>query len=671
MATAHSLNPIANRIEKWGQKLTPSNEVFDELAAKAEQLSKSKPEAYKQKLIAWGLIGYAYIFFIFLFFLAIAGSLLLLMFSVHGGYYLFIKLFLILGIPAWAIARSMWLVFPAPDGIEVERKEAPKLFELIDDISEKIGTRVDKVVIDTEFNAAITQVPRLGLFGFHQNYLIIGLPLIQSVDFDHFKAVLAHELGHLSGNHSKSSAWAYSLQARWSQVLSLMRDESPLAYALFYLFFCWYAPRFMAYSMVRVREQEIQADRDAALLTSNETVAEMLAVISVKGRWYSSVVNKFWKRIYDQDKPPQNYHNLIFASLSESPQMREKEKRRASDDPEQWLIEALHEKTKGYDTHPCFKERLAAVGQLDNFTDTASGINRLLKVWSPDKSASQVLLGAKGEEVTSVFNTKFAGDFLEYWQEAHKDAIEEKMQLEDLRAKDAQGEKLTVEELSKLAYMTDRIEGEEAALAYNQRVLELDPDNAQANYYIGVELLLEKNDEKGIEHLRKAMKGKIEVVESACNLIIYYLERSNRNDEIPEFERQLENHYKYVDLALAERRGVTDKDEFEQHDLSDEWIKVWRHWFAQIDEIESVLAVKKKVQYFPDSPYHVVGVVLKGQVDTEVLAYTMLAYMGEDSFCITVFDSFNLNLRMKMELMENSVVYNRLDHMHLAAEETT
>jgi hypothetical protein len=37
---------------------------------------------------------------------------------------------------------------------------------------------IHEVLVTPEFNASIAQVPRLGVFGWHRNYLRIGLPLM-------------------------------------------------------------------------------------------------------------------------------------------------------------------------------------------------------------------------------------------------------------------------------------------------------------------------------------------------------------------------------------------------------------------------------------------------------------------------------------------------------------
>ncbi len=65
--------------------------------------------------------------------------------------------------------------------------------------------RIHRVLLTPDFNAGVMQVPRLGLLGWYRSYLFIGLPLMKSLTVEQFQAVLAHELGHLSGGHARAA----------------------------------------------------------------------------------------------------------------------------------------------------------------------------------------------------------------------------------------------------------------------------------------------------------------------------------------------------------------------------------------------------------------------------------------------------------------------------------
>jgi Zn-dependent protease with chaperone function len=68
----------------------------------------------------------------------------------------------------------------------------------IDEICAQLHTPpVHHVVLEDNLNAGMLQFPRLGVLGWEQNYLFIGLPLMQVNSVDQLRSVLAHEIAHL------------------------------------------------------------------------------------------------------------------------------------------------------------------------------------------------------------------------------------------------------------------------------------------------------------------------------------------------------------------------------------------------------------------------------------------------------------------------------------------
>src|SRR6185503_13477577 len=122
---------------------------------------------------------------------------------------------------AGLVMRSMWVSIPIPDGKELSEDNAQPLLALISELREALnGPSVHHVLLSDEFNAGIVQIPRFGMFGWLQNYLIVGLPLLQALSPQEFRAVLAHEFGHLSGRHGKFSGWIYRQRESWIQILT-------------------------------------------------------------------------------------------------------------------------------------------------------------------------------------------------------------------------------------------------------------------------------------------------------------------------------------------------------------------------------------------------------------------------------------------------------------------
>ena len=104
---------------------------------------------------------------------------------------IYVGVFALMMLPVfWVVLRMFFMRLKAPQGRLITRDEAPQLFRMIDKMRKRLkGPPIHRVVIDREFNAAISQVPRWGLFGGHTNHLILGLPYLYAVTP---KEMLAH-----------------------------------------------------------------------------------------------------------------------------------------------------------------------------------------------------------------------------------------------------------------------------------------------------------------------------------------------------------------------------------------------------------------------------------------------------------------------------------------------
>src|SRR5213592_3003241 len=168
-----------------------TQEQYDALVARVEAYAQRHPVAYKIRLGLLALLGYAYIWLILALILGLAALLVFLARSLSG---LAINALIKLGWPlllvAYAILRALWVRFPRPDGVEVTRAQAPPLFAMVDELRRKLACpRFHHVLLTAEWNAALVQRPRLGPFGWYENYLQLGLPLMAGLSPDEFRAV--------------------------------------------------------------------------------------------------------------------------------------------------------------------------------------------------------------------------------------------------------------------------------------------------------------------------------------------------------------------------------------------------------------------------------------------------------------------------------------------------
>jgi hypothetical protein len=180
--------------------------VWAERQGRWEHQASQDPAGYKRRIVLLAALGYAYIAGVTVLLAGIlAVTILLLVHSHHVviGQFIFIPL-IALGL----ILKSLWVKFEAPQGVAIKDSDAPALFAVINETRASArAPKIDKVLLTSEFNCAIVQLPRLGAFGWYQNLLILGLPLMHAMPVSHFRSVLAHEMGHVSHLHGRFGAW--------------------------------------------------------------------------------------------------------------------------------------------------------------------------------------------------------------------------------------------------------------------------------------------------------------------------------------------------------------------------------------------------------------------------------------------------------------------------------
>ncbi|MDH5666761.1 MAG: M48 family metallopeptidase, partial [Nitrospira sp.] len=313
---------------------------FEQLIRELEGYAKAHPAQYKLKVALLAFTGYAYLLAVLGTVIALTIGCFFLITEGTSGRALLLKAGLGLIILATVIIRALWVRLEPPTGIEIQREHAPRLFLLIDKIRNALGTPAfHHVLIVNELNAAVVQVPRLGMFGWQRNYLILGLPLLLTFTPAQFRAVLAHEFGHLGRQHGRFFSWIYRGRVTWSRLFQEMTERRHWASFVFTKFLAWYAPFFNAYSFVMAREQEYEADRNAAHLVGPHCMKDTLASLAVVGR---SLQKSFWPMLDQRNRetidPPDHYLQYLVQSV-QSPDHQTK--------TQGFFDEAMHELT-GY-----------------------------------------------------------------------------------------------------------------------------------------------------------------------------------------------------------------------------------------------------------------------------------------------------------------------------------
>jgi hypothetical protein len=221
-------------------------EEFETLVGRLEEQAKRNPAGYRTRVLLMALLGNAYlgVMLALIALLVVAAAISVVWLKAAGA-----KIAILMAVFLWLVLRALWVRLVPPEGAEITARDAPELFGMIEELRRALRSpRFDHVLVTDDFNAAVAQAPRFGLFGWYRNYLLIGLPLAKALTVEQFKAVLAHEFGHLSKGHGRMSNWIYRQRLRWSRLMAALEEAENWGVVLFRPFLRWYAPYFNAYS---------------------------------------------------------------------------------------------------------------------------------------------------------------------------------------------------------------------------------------------------------------------------------------------------------------------------------------------------------------------------------------------------------------------------------------
>jgi Zn-dependent protease with chaperone function len=621
-----------------------TEERWDGLARRLEDVARRRPKGYRARVAALAVLGYAYLLAVMAVLLAVVAAIGYA--GIHGS-----AIVLKLALPFIAlvvmIVRSLWVRLPPPEGIELDRATAGPLFDEIDEVRRMLATpRVHHVILDGELNAAMGQVPRLGVFGWQRNYLVVGLPLLQALTPEQFRAVLAHELGHLSGNHSRFSGWIYRVRRTWTVLLERLEAQRHWGAGVFRGFLRWYAPYFNAYSFALARADEYVADRAAVDAAGAEAAGAALVRLRMAD-WKLNA--RYWPDVFAGAEREAAPPRAAFAPMAG-------ELAGLAADAEAGSVAraALSEETGTVDTHPSLRARLSGMGLRPE-----EAVERAVEGGDAQRSAAAALLGAAEETLTRRLDEDWHEAVKPSWREHNQRANEARQDLRELAARDRDG--LDVDELVRMAQLVERFETATEAMALYVRAAELDPDDARAQFALG-RLLIDEGDEAGIAHLEHAMARDPRSIVPGSNIAYAFLMEAGREAEAERWRERGLAHLTVERRAMAERETFEPGDDIDPHDLPESEVEAIEAQLSETAGLAGAYLVRKRVNHLADvAPCFVLGVVAFRTMDDErtaVLIHRLareLRMPGE--FFVISLDGRWREMRERMERMPGAAVY--------------
>jgi len=576
-----------------------TREEFDKLVHQVEEGVGRNPAALQRRVLWLAMIGYATLLFWLLVIVLIAALFLAATFwvDVQGKILCGVAGLCILFGGGWAALKALLVKVPPPTGCKITRDEAPELFAVLDDLRRQLRSApFHEVLLIEECNAAVVQAPRLGVLGWSQNYLLLGLPLLDGLSRDEMRAVLAHEFAHLSRDHGRFSHWLYRLRRSWDEIFKQMARSGVQVQttrgAASNRFRNWFWPKFNAHAFVLSRTDEYEADAQAARLVGQKAMASALVRLRFLGRQLGeNTWPEVWQLANEQDTPPADVFVRLRNGLRTGPAEHERGR---------WMEEAFRTKTTNDDTHPCLTERLGALG----VSTTDWVLSEVATAASP--SAAESLLGAKLETLRADVHTHWHKEVEKNWRERHARATALTHRLTTLNQA-VPDPSTDADSLWDQAHVLLNLKGDKNLEPLLRQILALRPDHAAANFYLG-RLLLEVGDNTGEIFLERVIEEDEDVLPQACAILRDHHRRSGRMDKLREVEARIDRYERDVAASRQERSEFTAADVLIPHGLTEAELSRLRATLAADPQLARAELAQKQMRFFPKQRFFILCV---------------------------------------------------------------
>lgn len=625
-----------------------TSEKFDALVHRLEKEAQDSPKRYAVRVALLACLGYAFLFCALSCLIAVLVLIGVTIFFSKGNLML-LKMAIAPAVAAAAILQALSVSFPKPQGVRLDRGSSPALFAMLDEVRAPLkAPAFHEVLLTEDFNAAVSQVPRLGLFGWQRNYLLLGLPLMQALTPQQFRAVVAHEAGHLSGNHGRFGGWIYRVRQTWIQVLEEMhKSKQRRTAAWFRRFFDWYAPCFSAYSFVLARGNEYQADRCAAEVAGTSAASQALVALELHGRFLQE---RFWPELYKQvEQKPQP--PPVFEALTQAFQTQF-----APEDARAYFHQALGAETGTLDTYPSLSDRLRALGYKANLEEA---FQEALTQFGTESAAAHCF-GPNAAAPQAQLEQEWVKQAAPGWEKQHRQIQEGRIYLSGLNEK-AQNGSLTPEEAWRQACLTLSCGKTEDAEALFQKVIAEDPAHSGAQFALG-KVLLQQNNPNGLSHLEAAMTADPDTTLEACATAADFCQRQGRREEVAQFQRRAEERRALLRQAHAEREEVGSSARFEPHGLSPAATEELAAQLQQFRDVKTAYVVRKTVKYLPEHPFYVLWIVpgfITSSKNQDILRQIAPQIKFSGQMHIFVVDGSDLRILKIRRSCKDAVIYRR------------
>ena len=474
------------------------------------------------------------------------------------------------------IFRLFLFDFSKPEGTEVE--EGSDLKKLIKDIAIKAKAPCpDYVYLSDDFNAFVSTYKSF----FHPvgvHYLSIGIPYLAAVSKDELKSIIAHELGHLSKEHTNFSRFIYRVYNGLYKIDCVLNESPGIIDRWYHKGFSLYLKKLNKLSYATKRNHEFQADAIAASVTSPEITASALCRTEIVSDWMEDAYWKqVWRNSWQSAIPPENIIKRACSMVSKCD----------GQTMSKYLDVSKFKQTKDNDTHPSLSERLYFLGEKLNIPKEVK-----------NKELAIHILGEDLENHIQKIDLNWQEEILEEWQNYHfymSDCVMRRDMLDKLKAQ----RKLLIGEEIEYANLVGKTKGLINKLNELVKLHKTHRDNIWV-LKLMLETLLDLKD-KNVVNVAKILlkKGPLSFKKLALEVLLEHFKRIGDEEKITVIKQKLAEKKK-----IEEQRTQYKKQDLKMHALSAEKVKQIEQWLKTIGDIDFALICKVEDNNASGSPLH-------------------------------------------------------------------
>jgi Zn-dependent protease with chaperone function len=258
--------------------------------------------------------------------------------------------FAVFAATVWAVGYGTWKALrtkpPEPQGLRLDRAAAPYLWAEVDNLAAVVGTPApDEIYLVPDVNAAVEERSRLmGLIA-GPRYMYIGMPLLLAFTVTELRSVLAHELGHYSGRHTRLAGVAYRGRLAMARTIAHIGPGNLAGWI-----FRGYGRLYVIVHNSVGRQQELEADLASVRVAGRASAASALREVGVLAPAFAFYLNRYVGPGLEAGFAPAD----LFAGFDELLRAR-------ADEIAQLRADQPDDEQSVWDTHPPLGVRLAAI----------------------------------------------------------------------------------------------------------------------------------------------------------------------------------------------------------------------------------------------------------------------------------------------------------------------